>query len=263
MDRTHAVVLFVDIRHMTEWMTGIATSDVLEAFLQTFYALLHTHFPQASFKALGDGALLVAPQPSPPHRSAIEQLFHDLLTRSAAVARGVVAWCERGERTSKVRFAVWAWVAHILHVSDNQDGGEPPWKQVRVRETGRTMFQEDVAAPRLVWMGVGRARAWFNPFWEAANRYGTLTTCFYELSRVGSGMQDTDYSLRVLAERAVPPEVLISLDMLPTVETVFKDTLLSVPTLRGSVPDSDDALEVLDDGWGVEGLTGIEPEEVE
>ena len=118
MAREHVVVLFVDIRSCTQWMTGVASVDVLEDFLRAFYTVVQDQFPTGACKPLGDGAMVVVPYATLPHNSALEVLFQDILSAMALVERRFVALCREVEiaagHTTRLQLG-WGVTRGIVH----------------------------------------------------------------------------------------------------------------------------------------------------
>ena len=123
MQPTHAIVIFVDVRSMTQWMSGIASVDMLDDFLTSFYALIRTQFVGVHFKGLGDGAVLVQCEPVPPHRSATEALLLQVLSRVAAVEQGFASICHTVElhsgHSTRLRLG-WGITRGMVHVLAQQ-----------------------------------------------------------------------------------------------------------------------------------------------
>jgi class 3 adenylate cyclase len=93
VDKTHAVILFVDIRHFSRWTNLVDTSLILEEFLTIYYEILIKHFPNTFIKRLGDGAMIINSCPSPQHASALEDLLAQILTQIAGVEQRFANLC--------------------------------------------------------------------------------------------------------------------------------------------------------------------------
>lgn len=133
----------------------------------------------------------------------------------------VCTLCEDGHDDLVRRFAVWLYVTNIYHLYDNPDG--PPWEQVRLGN--RIFFKEVVEGERLLWLGIGRNKAWISQFEQEYDRVGNLRNKLYELVRVGSGVSDTDYRLQFLKEAPEPEPIEALRESLPSIAEVFRSTL--------------------------------------
>ena len=128
------------------------------------------------------------------------------------------------------RFAVWVFAHFVLHLGDNpnQGEGEEPWEQVKMGK--RVMFKETIDLPLMIWMPYGRGFIWFGQFREAVVKYGTLLGRLFELKRVGSGMQDTDYTLAVVKEVDLEKKIQKEIDksdVVVTIEAAMRETVVS------------------------------------
>jgi hypothetical protein len=163
--------------------------------------------------------------------------------------------CERGHRDLSTKFAVWTYVYHILHATDNPDADGEPWKAAVV--AGRTLFREEIKKPLLLWMGVGRNQAWWGQVINFYAMHGSLQTHIYELHRVGAGMADTDYLFSAVKEAVAAPDVTTLAEGLATIEQIFRSTHTPIstapPRLGGLGRDKLVEEEVVDesnDGYG-------------
>lgn len=143
--------------------------------------------------------------------------------RSMTEGEEVCALCEEGHADTGTRFALWVWVDCILHLGDNPDVEGEPWKQVKVGN--RIMFKEDIRRPLLLRLGVGRQYRWYGQFRQVCDQYGSLAGKLFELRRIGSGRDDTDYVLAIVKEAEPPPEAKAALKELPAMEEVFRSSL--------------------------------------
>jgi len=131
--------------------------------------------------------------------------------------------CQEGHSDMASRFAVWAYVHFIVHLSDNPDEEGDRWKQVKSGD--RIVFKETVERPMVIWMGIGREAAWFGQFKGVFNKYGTLLDRLYELKRKGSKL-DTDYILTVVKQESLPAkEAKEAKDHIVPIEDVFRSTI--------------------------------------
>ena len=136
--------------------------------------------------------------------------------------------CDEGHDDMANRFAVWVYAHFVLHLGDNpnQGEGEEPWKQVKMGK--RVMFMETIDLPLMIWMPYGRGFIWFGQFREAVVKYGTLLGRLFELKRVGSGMQDTDYTLAVIKEEDLGKKIQKEIDksdVVVTIEAAMRETI--------------------------------------
>lgn len=97
MNKTHANIIFVDIRGFTAWANQVDTVFVLEEFLTVFSDILLKNFASTQMKRLGDGAMLVQVCPSPPHTSALEEMFGTLLASIMIVEQRFANLCAQVE----------------------------------------------------------------------------------------------------------------------------------------------------------------------
>ena len=138
--------------------------------------------------------------------------------------------CDEGHDDMGNRFAVWVYVHFVLHLGDNpnQGEGEEPWQQVTMGK--RVMFKETIDQPLMIWMPYGRGFVWFGQFREAVVKYGTLQGRLFEMKRVGSGMQDTDYTLAVIKEVDLEKKIQKEIDksdVVTTIEVAMRETVAS------------------------------------
>ncbi|KKM19595.1 hypothetical protein LCGC14_1654020 [marine sediment metagenome] len=138
--------------------------------------------------------------------------------------------CDEGHDDMGNRFAVWVYAHFVLHLGDNpnQGEGEEPWEQVKMGK--RVMFKETIDLPLMIWMPYGRGFIWFGQFREAVVKYGTLLGRLFELKRVGSGMQDTDYTLAVVKEVDLEKKIQKEIDksdVVTTIEVAMRETVSS------------------------------------
>ncbi len=92
------------------------------------------------------------------------------------------------------------------------------------------MFKETIDLPLMIWMPYGRGFIWFGQFREAVVKYGTLLGRLFELKRVGSGMQDTDYTLAVVKEVDLEKKIQKEIDksdVVITIEAAMRETISS------------------------------------
>jgi len=171
--------------------------------------------------------------------------------------------CEAGHDQITNRFAVWVYVHFILHLGDNPNSDEdsPAWDQVQVGQ--RFMFRENVGQPLLIWLAYGKQWSWFGQFKAAYTKYGTLSGRVYELRRVGTSMNDTDYTLATVKEEPLKADV----PAVTTIEEVFRSTLDGVgsksPSLGPIEPEKVVAPGKLSPGMGKRGRPKSEVEELE
>ena len=154
-------------------------------------------------------------------------------------------FCERGHSDTQGRFACWIYLHQVLRVGDNPDQEGDPWKQAKVPEANRTMFVEDVKKPVILRLAAGRGQAWFKQFsgfWMT--RDSNLQLDLFELVRTGTGLE-TDYTLNIVKEMAIPAKLAKLQADLPGIEEVFTEEMRFSPHAAGAGAGmGQDALEV-------------------
>ena len=168
-------------------------------------------------------------------------------------------FCEEGHEEMALRFSIWIWVDHVLHLGDNPDPEGQAWEQIRLAaekgKKGRIMFKEAISQPMVIWMAYGKEWVWFSQFDAALNKYGTLEGRLYELKRVGSNMQDTDYTLSMIKVTKLPKTTSEKIEAARvSIDQIFAETVSSAGTARRPTRLS----AALDEEEGAEGEEGQE-----
>ncbi len=153
--------------------------------------------------------------------------------------------CDTGDTTRRKMFGVWVLVEYILHPQDNPDDEGENWEQKTLKYKGddgqektRTVFMEEFASAegpgeaKLLHIPAGRQGVWWNQFHKAFMESLDLRKHFYELYRVGSGRDDTDWTLTTLKEDELDKAILERADIqaLTNVEDVFRAGLSQMST---------------------------------
>lgn len=181
------------------------------------------------------------------------------------------AFCEEGHEDMALRFAIWIWVDHVLHLGDNPDPEGEAWEQIRLAaekgKKGRIMFKESISQPMVIWMAYGKEWVWFSQFDAALNQYGTLEGRLYELKRVGASMGDTDYTLSMIKVSKLPKGTAekieatrVSIDQIFT-ETVSASGSARRPTRLSDQLGSDEDTEASQEGREPSAEESEEPED--
>ena len=167
-------------------------------------------------------------------------------------------FCEEGHEEMALRFSIWIWVDHVLHLGDNPDPEGQAWEQIRLAaekgKKGRIMFKEAIGQPMVIWMAYGKEWVWFSQFDAALNQYGTLEGRLYELKRVGSNMQDTDYTLSMVKATKLPKTTAEKVEAARVpIDQIFAETVSGAgtarrPTRLGDQLGQDEETEASDEG---------------
>ncbi len=147
------------------------------------------------------------------------------------------ALCDDGHEEMALRFSIWIWVDHTLHLGDNPDPEGQAWEQIRIApeggKKGRIMFKEMIEQPMLIWMAYGKEWVWFSQFDAALNKYGTLEDRLYELKRVGSTMSDTDYTLSMTKATKLPKSTKEKIEAVRVpIDQIFGESVSGAGTAR-------------------------------
>jgi len=169
----------------------------------------------------------------------------------SALTQGVeiCSYCDMDPTNRRNMFGCWLWVESILHPMDNPDPEGDSWEQKKIElPDGKTraVFRENVGGkPLFLWLSAGRQKVWWAQFTNAWMVSGNLRKHLYELHRVGSGRDDTQYTLTSLKEDPLPDEVLQRDEVknLPPVENLFRDTIRDAPSVGVLGTDSLDGME--------------------
>ncbi len=172
------------------------------------------------------------------------------------------SFCDEGHDDLALRFSIWIWVEHILHLGDNPDPEGTAWEQMRLapegNKKGRIMFKETVDEPMLIWMAYGKEWVWFSQFDAALNKYGTLEGRLFELKRVGSQMTDTDYTLTMIKKAALPKGHTEKIEAARVpIDQIFAESVTGAGSTRRPTPLG----AALPDGEGAEAAAEEEPVE--
>ncbi len=176
-------------------------------------------------------------------------------------------FCEEGHEEMALRFSIWIWVDHVLHLGDNPDPEGQAWEQIRLaaekgKKKGRIMFKEAIGQPMVIWMAYGKEWVWFSQFDAALNQYGTLEGRLYELKRVGSNMQDTDYTLSMVKATKLPKTTAEKVEAARvSIDQIFAETVSGAGTARRPTRLSDNQPE--DEAEEGAEEAGEEPQEEE
>lgn len=184
--------------------------------------------------------------------SVKREKYYDNLVCLSGLTRGEESctMCDNGATERRNMFAVWVMVDYILHPNDNPDEEADSWEQKKLKIQGtdgktreRAVFMEvlqaeiddDTKLPgqtRLLWLPAGRQKVWWSQFMKAFMDTGDLQKHFYELHRVGSGLNDTNYTLNTIKEDPLNKDVLERADVkdLPSIEDVWRSGLENVPS---------------------------------
>ena len=147
----------------------------------------------------------------------------------SAVTRGEeqCGMCEMdGGQNRRNMFGIWVMLEYILHPSDNPDEDGDSWEEKKLKVAGadgksrqRTVFMEKFETDlidksvvpgrvRLLQLPAGRRQVWWSQFTNAWMQSGDLRKHFYELHRVGSGRDDTNYTLNNIKEDPLDESLL-------------------------------------------------------
>ena len=88
------------------------------------------------------------------------------------------------------KFALWAYVHHILHVEKKNED----WTEIE-GPAGKKMYKEDVDDYRVIALSFGRSDYIWNQLVEVYNDWGALNKGVIRIKRTGQGMYDTSYSI--------------------------------------------------------------------
>ena len=99
--------------------------------------------------------------------------------------------CAKGERPQH-RFALWAYVYHILHTEKNNDS----WTEVKTKAGNEPQYKEEVNGFRMFSQGFGQRDYLWNQVADIYEENGNLNEKVVRVRRRGSGMQDTNYSIQ-------------------------------------------------------------------
>ena len=170
------------------------------------------------------------------HRIAAEPFGRDIICL-AALTQGEEActYCEIDSTNRRNMFACWIWTTYVLHPHDNPDEEGEAWEQKTLQlanDRKMVVFKEEIAKPQLLWLSAGRQKVWWSQFTSAWMAHGDLRKHLYELHRVGSGRDDTNYTLTTSKAEPLPPEILEKDEVkeLPNIEDIFRETLRYAPT---------------------------------
>ena len=104
--------------------------------------------------------------------------------------------CSSGQRAQH-RFALWAYVYHILHSEKNNDS----WTEVKTKAGIEPQYKEEVNGFRMFSQGFGQRDYLWNQVVDIYEENGNLNDKVVRVRRRGSGMQDTNYSIQVSCTR--------------------------------------------------------------
>jgi len=118
--------------------------------------------------------------------------------------------CASGQRAQH-RFALWAYVYHILHSEKNNDS----WTEVKTKAGTEPQYKEEVNGFRMFSQGFGQRDYLWNQVVDIYEENGNLNDKVVRVRRRGSGMQDTNYSIQVTnTSTKIPDESKTELDEL-------------------------------------------------
>ena len=118
--------------------------------------------------------------------------------------------CSSGQRAQH-RFALWAYVYHILHSEKNNDS----WTEVKTKAGIEPQYKEEVNGFRMFSQGFGQRDYLWNQVVDIYEENGNLNDKVVRVRRRGSGMQDTNYSIQITnTATKIPDESKTELDEL-------------------------------------------------
>ena len=132
------------------------------------------------------------------------------------------------------KFAFWAYVHEIIHLSKRQDD----WEEVE-GPGGKKIFKESVNEAKIICLTFGRNDYLWSQLVDVYHDWGSLNKGVIRIKRTGTGMYDTSYTIAATSRNVEVPKLD---EELPTIKEYFKERYSALWT-PSTAPASNGASE--------------------